>query len=323
MLTNPRSPSTLHRWIPRILCCPRPPSTLHRWIPRILCYPRPPSTLHRWIPRILCYPCPPSTLHRWIPRIYAIHVHPQLYIAGFLVFYAIHVHPQLYIVGFLVFYADLSTSTLNSTSLDSSYSMLSTSNLNSTSLDSPYSVLTYLHHRRQLHFVGHIQLVIVGFSLKWFPLCNPQNEFPSIKNKMTAQFGDFALLFGLVVAAFVSEVNADAWSPVYCKACRRNFRITFCCRDHVNSFLPPGNFAHGLFRPPLREVIGHLPALGQNMQNHFFLFPAKTTGNHGRPTVSRSVRQEECVFRSCTKDLYRVTVCKSCWLHKIGRVAHH
>ncbi|GFN74790.1 hypothetical protein PoB_000129600 [Plakobranchus ocellatus] len=42
------------------------------------------------------------------------------------------------------------------------------------------------------------------------------------------------------------------------------------------------------------------------MHNFFFLFPAKTTHSSGRPTLSHSVRQEERVSRSCTKNLYRV-----------------
>ncbi|GFO01132.1 hypothetical protein PoB_002763700 [Plakobranchus ocellatus] len=54
---------------------------------------------------------------------------------------------------------------------------------------------------------------------------NPQIEFPRLKKKVTAQFEGVALLFGLVVAALGSEVNAGAWSPVYCMARRRNFRI--------------------------------------------------------------------------------------------------
>ncbi|GFO33034.1 hypothetical protein PoB_005953900, partial [Plakobranchus ocellatus] len=53
---------------------------------------------------------------------------------------------------------------------------------------------------------------------------NSQIEFPCLKKK-TAQFGDVALLFGLLVAALGPEVNAGAWSPVDCVARRRNFRI--------------------------------------------------------------------------------------------------
>ncbi|GFN97354.1 hypothetical protein PoB_002386000 [Plakobranchus ocellatus] len=81
----------------------------------------------------------------------------------------------------------------------------------------------------------------------------------------------------------------------------------FYCRGHVNSFTPPKDIVHGLVRPLFRAVTGHLLALGQNMRNRFFPFPAKMTRTRSRPTVSRSVQSEECVFRFYMKDLYRAT----------------
>ncbi|GFO15101.1 polyprotein [Plakobranchus ocellatus] len=110
------------------------------------------------------------------------------------------------------------------------------------------------------------------------------------------------------------------WKPPFFRAKRRSLvpvRLlhgslkelpqNLCCRTHDNSVTAPEDFVRGLIGPSAGAATGHFPAFGQDMRNRFFLFPAKTTGSSRRPTVSRSVRQEKRVFRSCTKDLYSVT----------------
>ncbi|GFN89881.1 hypothetical protein PoB_001638700 [Plakobranchus ocellatus] len=84
---------------------------------------------------------------------------------------------------------------------------------------------------------------------------------------------------------------------------RRNFRIIFaavvmatrCCLHRI-SF-------RDLIAHPLGRSLASSQHSDQNMQNRFFLFPTQTTHSSGKPTVSRLVRQEECVPRSCTKNL--------------------
>ncbi|GFO42874.1 hypothetical protein PoB_006937900 [Plakobranchus ocellatus] len=86
-------------------------------------------------------------------------------------------------------------------------------------------------------------------------------------------------LSGLVVASLFSKVNAGAWSPVYCMARRRNLRITFV--------------AVVMATRPCRQRILFFGAVTDH------LLRTKTTRSSGRTTVSRSVRQEERVLRSC------------------------
>ncbi|GFN92817.1 hypothetical protein PoB_001932300 [Plakobranchus ocellatus] len=106
---------------------------------------------------------------------------------------------------------------------------------------------------------------------------------------------------------FFSEVNAGAWSPRLPHGSSEELPHNLCCRTHGNSITAPEDFVRRLGGPSNGAVTDHFPALGQDMLNRFFLFPAKTAGSSRGPTVSRSVRQEERVFRSCTKDLYSVT----------------
>ncbi|GFO44801.1 hypothetical protein PoB_007130600 [Plakobranchus ocellatus] len=110
------------------------------------------------------------------------------------------------------------------------------------------------------------------------------------------------LYFSGLVAA------AGAWSPVYCTVRRGNFRIliNFLCRSHGKPVLPPKDIAQGLISSSYGAIIDYFQAFRQNTQIFFFLFPTWSTHSSSRPTVSRSVRQEEHVFRSYAKDLYCV-----------------
>ncbi|GFN77493.1 hypothetical protein PoB_000399900 [Plakobranchus ocellatus] len=84
---------------------------------------------------------------------------------------------------------------------------------------------------------------------------------------------------GLVEAALFSEVNAGAWSPLYCRARRRNFRIIFCRCGQGNLHLPPKDIVQGPIGPSPGADIDHFPTLGQNIQDYFFLT------SHERHTV--------------------------------------
>ncbi|GFN73943.1 hypothetical protein PoB_000044900 [Plakobranchus ocellatus] len=100
------------------------------------------------------------------------------------------------------------------------------------------------------------------------------------------RFGDVGLLFGLVVAALGSEVNAGAWSWQLDHRARR--------------------FRSQAYQATLQG--GHRPSAGiRTLQSRLFLFPTKTSRSSCGPSVSRSVRKGERVFRSCAKDLYSVT----------------
>ncbi|GFO43623.1 hypothetical protein PoB_007012800 [Plakobranchus ocellatus] len=68
----------------------------------------------------------------------------------------------------------------------------------------------------------------------------PQQTPKSVK--VAARYGYFAVLTGLVDVALLSEINAGAWSLVYCMSSmtrRRNFLNIFYCCIHGNPFLPP------------------------------------------------------------------------------------
>ncbi|GFN89425.1 hypothetical protein PoB_001593100 [Plakobranchus ocellatus] len=104
-----------------------------------------------------------------------------------------------------------------------------------------------------------------------------------------------------------SEVNAGAWSLASPHGSLEELPQDLCCRTHGYSITAPEDSVHGPGGPSARVVTDHFPAFGQDMLNRFFLFPTKTTGSSHGPTVSRSVCQEERVFRSCTKDLYSIT----------------
>ncbi|GFO24414.1 hypothetical protein PoB_005091900 [Plakobranchus ocellatus] len=86
----------------------------------------------------------------------------------------------------------------------------------------------------------------------------------------------------------------------YCMARLRNFRIIFA------AVVMPKYCSRACYKATSKAVTGHLPALEQKTQNRSFPFPAKTTRSRGRPTVSRLVRLEKRLFRSCAKELYCV-----------------
>ncbi|GFN95948.1 hypothetical protein PoB_002245400 [Plakobranchus ocellatus] len=127
-----------------------------------------------------------------------------------------------------------------------------------------------------------------------------------IKKKTPTRFGPCCASRAGGSSPF-SGVNARAWSPRSLHGSSEEHPHNLCRRTHGYSITAPEDFVHGPGGPTARAVTDHFPAFGQDLRNLFIMFPTKTTGSSRGPTVSRSVRQEERVFRSCTKDLYSVT----------------
>ncbi|GFO33622.1 hypothetical protein PoB_006012700 [Plakobranchus ocellatus] len=81
-----------------------------------------------------------------------------------------------------------------------------------------------------------------------------------------------------------SEVNAGAWSPVYCMARRRNFRMILAAVLMATRSPHQRISFSGVSGHPLDHL-----AFAQKMQNYLLPFPTKSTGSSCGPTVSRSV----------------------------------
>ncbi|GFO10172.1 hypothetical protein PoB_003667700 [Plakobranchus ocellatus] len=107
--------------------------------------------------------------------------------------------------------------------------------------------------------------------------------------------------FGLADAALSSEINAGAWSPVYCMTRRSNIHKIFSAALIAN--LSCGQRISFRELPIPRERIGQFSFFGQTLRT----VSAKTTHGSGRPTMLRSVQREKRVHRPCTKNLLYIT----------------